>query len=155
MGSTVQRIELETTLPCSVGAAWAAVQRWTLLEYVTHPLLKIMPLTLEALPNRFCEGTFHLRLYLFGFLPLGRHTVKVVRLDATRHELETEESGTLLKTWNHRITLRGGAGRTVYRDELSLDAGRLTPVVGLFAHAFYRYRQARWRKLAPSLGELR
>lgn len=152
----MQRISLETPLPCSLGAAWAAVEQRTLLEYVTHPLLKIMSPTLEALPNRFFGGTFYLKRYLFGFLPLGRHTIKVVKLDAARHELVTAESGTLLKGWNHRITIcTDAAGRTVYRDELVLDAGYLTPVVGLFANAFYRYRQARWRKLAPGLGELR
>ncbi len=148
----MRRVELETSLPCSLGAAWEAVQQRTLLEYVTHPLLKIMPPTLEASPNRFYEGTFHMRLYLFGFLPLGRHTIRVIKLDADSYELVTEESGTLLTGWNHRITLRTDpSGRTLYRDALELDAGRLTPVVWLFAEVFYRYRQARWRKLAPGL----
>ena len=104
----MRRIKLETALPCLVEAAWSAVQGRTLLEYVTHPLLKLMPL-----PERFEQGSYFMKLYLFGFLPLGRHNIRVVKLDPARHELETEESGTLLKTWNHRITLRGGAGGTV------------------------------------------
>jgi hypothetical protein len=148
----VRRFELKTLLPCSANAAWEAVQRRTLLEHVTHSLLKFMPLGLEALPDRFREGTYELKLYLFGFLPLGRHTIRVVRLDPLRRELLTEESGTLVKTWNHRIILRTDAqGRTLYSDALSLDAGRLTPVVWVFAQTFYRYRQLRWRALARTL----
>ncbi len=143
----MRRVDLETPLPCSVEAAWSAVQGRTLLEYVTHPLLKLMPL-----PERFERGNYPMKLYLFGFLPLGRHNIRVIKLDPARHELVTEESGTLVKAWNHRITVRADAeGRTLYRDELGVDAGRLTPAIGLFAHVFYRYRQARPRKLAPSL----
>lgn len=148
----MRHLDLETALPCSVEAAWEAVQRRTLLEHVTHPLLKIMPLTLESLPERFERGSYLMKLYLLGFLPLGRHTIRIVKLDATQHELLTEESGTLLKTWNHRITLRSDpSGRTLYRDALDLDAGWLTLAVQLFAQVFYRYRQARWRTLAPGL----
>ena len=148
----MRHFELKTFLPCSANAAWAAVQRRTLLEYVTHPLLKFMPLELEALSERFREGLYELKLYLLGFLPLGRHTIRVVSVDPSRYELITEESGTLVKIWNHRLTLRTDArGRTLYSDALSLDAGRLTPVLWAFAQTFYRYRQLRWRGLARTL----
>lgn len=148
----MRRFRLQTPLPCSVEAAWDAVQRRTLLEHVTHPLLKIMPLGLGGLPDRFQEGSYELKLYGFGFLLLGHHTIRVVTLDPLRHELYTAESGTLIKTWNHRITLREGAnGRVIYQDALELEAQRLTPVLWVFAGLFYRYRQARWRALAPTL----
>jgi hypothetical protein len=148
----VWRFELETPLPCSVEAAWEVMRQLTMLEHVTHPLLKCMPLGLEALPDRFQGGTYEFQLYLLGFFPLGRHTIRVVNVDPSRRELLTEESGTLVKVWNHRITLRTDAqGRTLYSDALSLEAGRLTSVFWAFAQAFYRYRQARWRALARTL----
>jgi len=135
-----------------VEAAWEAVQRRTLLEHITHPLLKIMPPGLDALLERFQRDTYPMKLYLFGFLPLGHHTIQVVTLDPLRHELYTEESGTLVRVWNHAITLRtDNQGRTVYQDALELDAGRFTPVLWVLAGLFYRYRQARWRALAPTL----
>lgn len=123
----MRHFELRTNLSCSVEAAWEAVQRRTLLEHVTHPLLKIMPLGLEPLPDRFQEDSYPLKLPLFGFVALGRHTIRVMRLDLVQRELYTEESGTLIKTWNHLITLYTDAeGRTVYSDALSIDAGRFT-----------------------------
>ncbi len=148
----MRHFRLCTNLSCSVEAAWEAVQRRTLLEHVTHPLLKFMPLALDALPERFQKDTYQMKLYLFGFLPIGHHTIRVVTLDPLQHNLYTEESGTLIKTWSHRITLHTDAeGRTMYSDALSLDAGRFTLILEGFAKVFYHYRQARWRALARTL----
>ncbi len=152
---TVWRFELQTPLSCSLEAAWEAVQQRTLLEYITHPLLKMMPLGLASLPGRFQRGTYYPKLY-FGFFPLGRRTIRVLTLSPSQHldytrESGTEESGTLAKTLKRHIELRADAeGQTVYRDTLELDAGRFTPVVWVFAQ-FYRYRQHRWRALARTL----
>jgi len=149
----MQRFELQTELECSAEAAWEAVQRRALLEHVTHPLLKFMPVGLEELPARFQAGGTHpLKLYLLGFIPLGEHTIHMTRVDPERREIHTEESGRLVKTWNHRITIRpDGRGGALYEDGLELDAGRLTPIVAGAARLFYRHRQARWRALARTL----
>ena len=71
------RFELQTLLPCSLEAAWEVAQQRTLLEYITHPLLKIMPFGLASLPERFQRGTYHLQRY-FSFFPIGQHTVRVL-----------------------------------------------------------------------------
>lgn len=150
------RFELETPLPCSVEAAWEVMRQLTMLEHVTHLLLKIMPLGLEPLPERTQEGIYQIKLYFFGLLPLGQHTIRVVRVDLSHYEVYTEESSALIKTWNHHLTVYTNAeGQTVYRDALELEARHfsavLTPVLGALARLFYRYRQARWRALAPTL----
>jgi hypothetical protein len=36
-------------------------------------------------------------------------------------------------------------------DRIEIDAGVMTPLVAGFAAIFYRYRQRRWRALAPVL----
>jgi hypothetical protein len=50
----------------------------------------------------------------------------------------------VLPGWRHRI-------RLVSADKIEIHAGALTLAVWAFAHAFYRYRQARWRALAKVL----
>ena len=42
--------------------------------------------------------------------------------------------------------------RCLYRDRIEIEAGFLTPFVGLYARWFYRTRQRRWRALARRLG---
>ena len=42
--------------------------------------------------------------------------------------------------------------RCLYRDRIAIEAGFLTPFVGLYARWFYRTRQRRWRALARRLG---
>lgn len=148
----MRQLELKTPLACSAETAWEAIQQRAVFEHVTHPLLKIMPRELQLLPERTQEGTYQIKLYLFGFLPLGGHTIRVVRVDPLQRDIYTEESSALIETWNHRLTVYAdAAGRTIYSDALSLEAGRLTPVVWALAYGFYRYRQARWRTLARTL----
>ena len=56
--------------------------------------------------------------------------------------------GDLAKRWDHRITIEGtDQGTTQYTDRVEVEAGLLTPGVWAFAQLFYRYRQARWRRL--------
>jgi hypothetical protein len=64
--------------------------------------------------------------------------------------LRDDGHGELVRRWDHRIRIRPGPdGRsTLYRDEIDIEAGALTPAVGLRAQGLYRGRQRRWRRLA-------
>lgn len=89
------------------------------------------------------------RFWLAGFVPAPwRHHLAIISIDPSRREIVSAEHGGPIRTWSHliRITPEGTGSR--YLDEITIDAGALTPLVAAFAHAFYRYRQARWRRLA-------
>lgn len=87
--------------------------------------------------------------FLFRYLPIARHTLRIVELDHHARRLVSNEHGGLVKRWDHTITvepLPDGGSR--YEDQIDIDAGLFTPVVAAFAHVFYRHRQRRWRRLA-------
>lgn len=86
------------------------------------------------------------RLYLFGVIPLWRHTVRVIEGDEAKGEACTEEHGGPLRRWRHRLTAEPVDGNSCrYTDEVDIDAGWLTPVAAATARRFYRYRHRRWR----------
>lgn len=147
------RVYVESILPCDTDLAWAEVQRSELLLEVARPLVVIRPLRGEVLPERWAEGeTRRCRLYLFGLLPLGTRTLFFERVDSERREIQTREHDRLVRRWDHLIRVQPlEGGRCRYADEIEIEAGLLTPLVGLFARWFYRHRQRRWQAVAKRL----
>jgi carbon monoxide dehydrogenase subunit G len=149
------RLSLTTLLDAPTERAWRHLQKPTLLEFVAAPLLTFDPLDPSSFPETFEDGDEILvDLKLLGWIPLGTQTIRVAVGDvddtpgARLYTMRDEGTGEVASTWDHTITLRETPdGKTAYTDEVDVDAGVLTPFVWLFAHAFYRYRQARWRTL--------
>lgn len=94
---------------------------------------------------------YSLKLYLLKFIPLGEHTITLVKIDRERNRIISRESGQLATVWNHVFSFREvEPGLVRYTDEIEIKAGWLTPAIWLFAHLFYRHRQRRWKKLLKS-----
>jgi hypothetical protein len=146
------RILVATLLPAPADRVWEALQRIETLQRVAAPLLHFRAAEAGGLPALWREGTVaRLRLYLFGLLPLGSHTIRVDVADRKRGEIHTRESGGMAPVWNHTIRIAAvGAGATRYSDEVEIRAGMRTPLVWTFAWFFYRHRQRRWRTLLAS-----
>jgi hypothetical protein len=64
--------------------------------------------------------------------------------DVCPKRLRDNGHSALIKTWDHRITIASDdQGGTLYRDEVEVRAGLLTPFIWVFAQIFYRHRQRR------------
>ena len=142
---------VHTNLPASVHVVWDTLLKRDTFLHITHGMLGFTDA--EQWPDVFRDGTvIETRLVFFHLLPAWSHTLEVVRVDPIQHELTSEERGGPIRRWNHRILVRPRTGETsLYTDEIDIDAGWLTVPVWVWAHLFYRYRQARWRKLAKTL----
>ena len=150
----VMKLSLETDLSCSPEAAWREVKKPALLQHVARPLLTFRPVSATAFPYVWQRGeSVKLRSYLLGFIPFGGvRTLYFEVVDDAALRLQTREQDAVIRRWDHLITVeRNREGGATYTDSLELDAGALTLPVWVFAHVFYRHRQRRWRKLAPSL----
>lgn len=152
------KVSLSTTLPCPLELAWRAVNTPALLAEVAYPLVTLKNLERHPLgeqaqtwPRR---DTVYVYSYLFGRIPLGKRTI-VLEIDNDTHTIQTYERDPLIRRWDHLITMTADAnaasGDTLYRDEVIIEAGVLTPLVWAFAHWFYRHRQRRWQQVARLL----
>lgn len=141
-------VRLSVVLPAPADRVWELLLRKDTFLYVTRGVVGYAdtgrwPATL------FSPGaTISTRVRVFGWGPGSPHEVRVVRVDASERTVETEERGGLVRVWNHRMRVEpvSEAG-CLYADRIELHAGLLTPLVWLFAAAFDRHRQRRWRRL--------
>ena len=146
------KIRLSTRLDAPADAVWRTLRKTELLRYLAWPLLSF---DTRGLPKVWPEsGVTRIEsLLLFGVVPLWSHEIRIVQFDDTPRSLLTEERGGPVEVWNHRIGVEPlSDGGCLYTDEVELRAGAMTLSIWLFACLFYRYRQARWRGLAPLLG---
>ena len=156
---TLQRMKttVSTLLDAKPERVWEELQRPALLEYVAAPLVAFDPVDLEAFPQRWEEDEYRVAMLLFGVIPLGEQTIDVSRqrVDDTEgnqsYQLRDGGTGKLVSVWDHLISVRETPdNKTVYTDEVDVEAGVLTPLVFLFAVVFYRHRHRRWRKLVEN-----
>ena len=90
------------------------------------------------------ESSFCFRL--FGIIPYGIHTIRVVRVDPGG--ISSRESNPHVPVWNHDISLVATDERhTEYTDRVEIHAGWKTFFIWLWANAFYRHRQRKWIEL--------
>ena len=83
---------------------------------------------------------------LFGIIPFGIHTIRIVGLDP--EGISSQESNRHVPVWNHDILLVPvGENHTEYTDRVEIRAGWKTIFIWLWAKAFYAHRQRRWIRL--------
>ncbi len=140
---------ISSSLPCTESELWEKINHPASLQYVTSPVLKFVPENADLFKKKWAMNTpYKLRLYLFGFIPMGMHNITLKVIDRDKNLIRSQENGSLAKVWNHSIHFQENEdGRVHYTDSIEIKAGILTPVIWLFAHYFYRHRQKRWRQL--------
>jgi hypothetical protein len=107
--------------------------------------------TIGNVPAQMRQGEeIAARLYFFGCLPAWKHHLRIVSIGP--REIYSNEHGGPVNVWNHRLTFAPTADDACrYTDEVEIHAGLSTLPTALFAHAMYRWRQWRWRRLARLL----
>jgi hypothetical protein len=140
---------ISTRLACTEVALWQKIIESRSLQFVASPVLSIVPVDAGTLDGEWQVGrTYPLKLYFMKYIPLGRHTIRLVKIDKDRNTISSRESGMLAPVWNHSISFQEVApGIVSYTDEIEIRAGWKTPFIWLFAHVFYRHRQRRWKML--------
>ena len=130
---------------------WDTVLRTDTFAYVAAPLLRFPAASLAD--ARWVPGLeLDDQLLLFGFIPMGRHHIRIETVDHEARLMQTREGSRLVATWDHHIEVEPVDARSCrYHDRLEIEAGSLTPVVGLFGYLLFRYRHLRWRRLARRL----
>ena len=144
----MRTVHVTTELPAPRDRVWQAMQHPASFLYVIRGLLGVPALAGRTDPVAAGEAVSGWIL-LFHVVPLHRHHIQVVAVDAGTGTIRTEERGGVLRRWDHVLRVEPlGEGTCRYGDTIEIDAGWLTPAVAALATVLYRYRQRRWRRLA-------
>lgn len=146
---------ISTQLDCTESELWKEISKPESLQFVASPILSFVPIEPGVLDSEWEIGRdYPLKLYFLKLIPLGRHTIQLVKVDRDRNIISSRERGLLAPVWNHTILFQETRpGLVSYTDEIEIRAGWLTPFVWLFAHVFYRHRQRRWKVLLQNRQE--
>jgi hypothetical protein len=145
--------KIEKNLPASAEKVWGALQRKETFLFITRGMLGFSGSA--GWPERFTQGLeIQCRMWFMHLVPGWRHYLNVISIDHDSMELVSNERGGAVRRWNHSIRVKPDSSSTChYEDEIDIDAGAFTPLIWLYAHVFYRYRQQRWVKLLRKLGD--
>ncbi len=149
-------VRVATQLNCTENALWEKICKLESLQFIAAPILTFIPISPDALNSEWQVGRdYRFKLYLLKYIPLGLHAIELVTMDKNQHLIVSHESGQLASVWNHTISFNEITPNLVsYSDAVEIKAGWLSPVVYVFAHVFYRYRQRRLKILLQNKQQL-
>lgn len=148
---TGRRITITSTIGTNIENIWTKIQDIETLREICKP--KASFISCGTSPLVWKEGeTFVFKLFLHGFIPVGKHTINVVKMDRTSRDIDTVEYNKHVTIWNHYIKMREvSENATQYADIVDMYAGWLTPLVAWWTLKFYRHRQRKWQRIAKTL----
>lgn len=132
---------------------WQETLTTRLLHYVASPLIKFIPIKAESLPTMWKKGKYAVDMKLFGLFPFGRQSIVIAppreeEKNGHQYAMLDDGHGQWITKWRHFITIDdAGDGKTLYTDEVEVQAGTFTFFVWLFATIFFWHRQRRWQQL--------
>lgn len=144
-------VSVSLELPASAAHVWSAVTSPVGFRFVSRGLVR-WPVVAHR-TERWREGeTVTGWMFMFGFLPMSRHSLTFVRLDDATREFSTNEHGGPIRSWNHRITVTSSSETTCRVDDrVTFDGGVLTPALWILVQLFYTIRRPRWVELGRAL----
>jgi len=152
------RVTLDLVLDCPPDAAWEAVHSPAVFRAVSGPWTTVESLEPGGFPERWPGGDHRVRLRMLGALPMGTQLIRlsdeITPGERIVHDTGGPQSGAMrvVRSWHHRMGISavpGDAGRTHFRDVLTVKAGVLTPVVTVGFWVFWQLRARKLRRLAP------
>jgi hypothetical protein len=149
------RVLLKLVLDCPPDAAWRAIRDPLVFAAVSAPLTVFESLEPHGFPELWEPGEHPVAVSAAGLVHIGDQVIDVsfeerpgVRL---MHDTGRGLSGplALITRWDHTMAIAPTAdGRTLYRDQLIVEAGVLTPLLWPMYWAFWQWRAIGLRRLA-------
>lgn len=151
------RVLLKLTLDCEPEAAWDRLHDPVTFAAVMKPLMSVKSLEPAGFPERWDLTPHRISLRLFGLIPLGTQSVRLSEREGAATGIKilrdtgVAESGALalLNNWDHRMAISStDDGRALYRDQLRVSAGALTPLAWPGLWLFWQWRGAKLKRLS-------
>lgn len=136
-----------SVFPASKEEIFRKLQRLKTLQYIAYPMATFTPVDRNHRLRWKEETASSYKFRLFGIIPFGIHTIRVIYFDLEKG-IYTNESNTHVPVWNHKILIEKMDDKnTRYTDIVDIEAGWKTVFIYLWAVCFYSHRQRKWIEL--------
>lgn len=140
-------VKVASIFDCNSEVLFNEVKKTKSLFYIGKPLIQFVQLSNYPLPEIWEDGKYPTKMYMLGFIPVGIQWI-VMTVDESRMYFRDNGYSKLIKKWDHKFYLKKIENdKTLYIDEVDINAGIFTPFIILFAHLFFRLRQRNWKRL--------
>ena len=138
-------VQKTSDFPAPRDVVFQKLQRLETLQTIAKPYAAFEPEgNAAAVWTAGSESSYRFRL--FGFIPFGTHTIRIVRFDP--EGISSRESNGHVPVWNHDISLfPTDENHTEYTDKVEIQAGWKTVFVWAWAKLFYAHRQRKWIRM--------
>lgn len=152
------RILLKLKLDCPPDAAWRAIRSPDVFRAVSAPFSTFESLEPAGFPDEWSEGVHPVRVSAFGLVAVGEQTIDLAFSEPRDGVRAVRDTGrgltgplTRVTRWEHTMAVSAtDDGRTLYRDQLIVEAGALTLPLGAGFWAFWQWRGFQLARFAPS-----
>lgn len=154
------KISVSATLNIDIDGAWEMLHTPTVFRAVSAPFTVFREDPSAPLPHRFQPATdYPVIVSAGGVIPMGRQIIRLTDFVESWRVRRTVdggrgESGLLaqFRNWHHQMALEAlPNGNTLFRDQLTVNASWLTPLMWLGFGVFWRWRALRLRSIAKRL----
>ena len=147
---------LKLHLDCAPDAAWRAIRNPTVFRAVSAPFTTFDSLEPGGFPDSWPEGEHLLRAKGFGLAVIGEQTIDLEFRESRQGVRTVRDTGrglsgplALVDRWEHTMAVSALPGaRTLYRDQLIVEAGALTPLLWVGFWAFWQWRALQLKRLS-------
>ena len=148
---TGRQVIATSDFEANIEKVWSKIQDVDTLREICNPKARFV--SCDNSPLVWEEGrSFLFKLYLHKIIPIGKHTINVIKMDKVSREIDTNEYNKQVVIWNHYIKLEEVSENiTRYTDVVDLYAGIFTPLAAWWTLKFYRHRQRKWQEIAKKI----
>ena len=138
-------VQKTSVFPAPQDVVFQKLQRPETLQTIAKPYVAFEPVGSAA--SVWAVGSkSSYRFMLFGLIPFGIHTIRILRFDPEK--ISSREGNRHVPVWNHDILLvPADENHTEYTDRVEIRAGWKTIFIWLWVKAFYAHRQRKWIRL--------
>lgn len=144
-----RKIRIETQLNVSADLVWEKFKSAQLWGEAVKPQAILRPLADSMSEAQWAEGKkYSYHLWMYYFIPFGKHHIELQKFDADNGLIETHEYGFMVPNWDNRFEVIAQSDTTcLVRDVLIIQSKGINPIVTVYAKDLLRAKHKRLKVL--------